>query len=288
MRYAASITALSLFAAPLAAQTTIVEHIAMGDSARAALHSEQALRHYEAAVTAIQQAIGTQLEAVAGIHPTNPLYCEAYWKAAREISDVAKQLMGDSLKQRRDSLYSLGRTWAEASIRADSSVANAHFALALVLGRLSRTRGGKERVRFAKIIYDEAARAVQLDPRHDGAYHILGIWHAEVKRLSGFTRFFAKTLFGAGFMDRATWDSAVTNMEHAVTLNPQHVYHRLELAGVYLDIEQPAKATDQLQAIAGLPVGDPMDPYYKRIAVDALADLSRGKAGDAKDLLRKG
>jgi hypothetical protein len=66
------------------------------------------------------------------------------------------------------------------------------------------------------------------------------------------------------------------------------VYHRLELAGVYLDIEQPAKATDQLQAIAGLPVGDPMDPYYKRIAVDALADLSRGKAGDAKDLLRKG
>lgn len=288
MRYAASLTALSLFTAPLAAQTTIVEHIALGDSARAALHSEQALRHYEAAVTAIQHEIGTQLEDVAGVHPTNPLYCEAYWKAAREISDVAKQLMGDSLKQRRDSLYSLGRTWAEASIRADSSVANAHFALALVLGRLSRTRGGKERVRFAKIIYDEAARAVQLDPRHDGAYHILGIWHAEVKRLSGFTRFFAKTLFGAGFMDRATWDSAVTNMEHAVTLNPQHVYHRLELAGVYLDIEQPAKATDQLQAIAGLPVGDPMDPYYKRIAVDALADLSRGKPGDAKDLLRKG
>lgn len=288
MRYAASLTALSLFAAPLAAQTTIVEHIAMGDSARAALHSEQALQHYEAAVSAIRRDIGTQLEDVAGVHPTNPLYCEAYWKAAREISDVAKQLMGDSLKQRRDSLYSLGRTWAEASIRADSSVANAHFALALVLGRLSRTRGGKERVRFAKIIYDEAARAVQLDPRHDGAYHILGIWHAEVKRLSGFTRFFAKTLFGAGFMDRAAWDSAVTNMEHAVTLNPQHVYHRLELAGVYLDIEQPAKATDQLQAIAGLPVGDPMDPYYKRIAVNALADLGRGKAGDAKDLLRKG
>lgn len=288
MRYAAPLAALSLLAAPMAAQSTAVEHIALGDSARAALHSEQALRHYEAAVASIQQEVGTQVEEVAGVHPINPVYCEAYWKAAREIADVAKQLLGDSLKQRRDSLYSLGRTWAEAAIRSDSSVANAHFALALVLGRLSRTRGGKERVRFAKIIYDEAARAVQLDPRHDGAYHILGIWHAEVKRLSGLTRFFAKTLFGAGFMNRATWDSAVTNMEHAVTLAPQHVYHRLELAGVYLDVEQPAKATDQLQAIAGLPLGDPMDPYYKRIAVDALADLGRGKAGEAKDLLRKG
>ena len=288
MRYATPFTTLVLLAGPLASQSTPAEHIAMGDSARAALRSDQALHHYEAAVTAIRQSLGTQLEDVAGVHPPNPLFCEALWKAAREVADVAKQLMGDSLKQRRDSLYSLGRSWAEAAIRADSSVANAHFALALVLGRLSRTRGGKERVRFAKIIYDQAARAVQLDPRHDGAYHILGMWHAEVKRLSGLTRFFAKALFGAGFMDRATWDSAVTNMQHAVQLHPQHIYHRLELAGVFLDVGQPASATEQLTAIGDLPVGDPLDPYYKRIAFDALADLGRGKAGDAEDRLRKG
>lgn len=289
MRHAIPFTALALLVLPAAlASQTPAEHIALGDSARSALHSDQALRHYEAAVSAIRQSLGTQLEEIAGVHPPNPQYCEALWKAAREISDVAKQLMGDSLKQRRDSLYSLGRTWAEAAIRADSSVANAHFALALVLGRLSRTRGGKERVRFAKIIYDQASRTVQLDPSHDGAYHILGMWHAEVKRLSGFTRFFAKTLFGAGFMDRATWDSAVTNMERAVHLAPRHVYHRLELAGVYLDVGQPAKATEQLTAIADLPVGDPMDPYYKRLAVDALADIGKGKAGDAEERLRKG
>lgn len=288
MRYAIPIAALSLIAVPLAAQTSAAEHIVMGDSARAALHSSQALHHYEAAVTAIRTAVGTQLEEVAGVHPPNPQYCEALWKAAREIADVAKQLLGDSLKHQRDSLYSLGRTWAEAAIRADSTVANAHFALALVLGRLSRTRGGKERVRFAKIIFDETSRAIQLDPLHDGAYHILGMWNAEVKRLSGLTRFFAKALFGAGFMDRATWDSAVVDMERAVALAPQHVYHRLELAGVYLDVDQPAQATEQLQAIAGLPVGDPMDPYYQRIAVEALADLSRGKADDAQERLRKG
>lgn len=290
MRYASTVAMLVLLGAPasLTAQTTPAEHIALGDSARAALRSDEALHHYQEAVEEIQHAVGTQLQTVAGVHPPDPVYCEALWKAAREIADVAKQLMGDSLKQRRDSLYSLGRTWAEAAIQADSSNANAHFSLALVLGRLSRTRGGKERVRFAKTIYDETERTIQLDARHDGAYHILGMWNAEVKRLSGFTRFFAKTLFGAGFMDRATWDSAVTNMERAVALNPQHVYHRLELAGVYLDVDQPAKATEQLQTIATLPVGDPLDPYYKRLAADALADIGKGKADDAKDLLRKG
>jgi thioredoxin-like negative regulator of GroEL len=127
-----------------------------------------------------------------------------------------------------------------------------------------------------------------MDPKHDGAYHILGMWNAEVKRLSGFTRFAAKTFLGAGFMSRASWDSAVADMERAVQLNPQHVYHRLELASVYLDVDQPAKAKEQLQAIAALPDGDPMDPYYKRLAVAALADLDRGKADDADDRLRKG
>lgn len=290
MRYASTVALLVLLGAPvsLTAQATPAEHISLGDSARAALHSDEALRHYQEAVEEIQRAVGTQIQEVAGVHTTDPLLCEALWKAAREIADVAKQLMGDSLKQRRDSLYSQGRTWAEAAIQADSNDANAHFSLALVLGRLSRTRGGKERVRFAKTIYDETERTIQLDARHDGAYHILGMWNAEVKRLSGLTRVLAKAFMGAGFMDRATWDSAVANMERAVALNPQHVYHRLELAGVYLDVDQPAKATEQLQAIATLPVGDPLDPYYKRLAADALADIEKGKAGDAKDLLRKG
>jgi regulator of microtubule dynamics RMD1/3-like protein len=288
MRITTPLAALVLLAAPLGAQATVAEHVALGDSARAALHSPDALRHYQAAAELILRETATQLQQVAGVHPTNPQYCAALWKAAREISDVAKQMLGDSLKQQRDSLYSLGRSWAEQAIQFDSTSADAHFSLALVLGRLSRTRGGKERVKFAKIIYDEAARAVQLDPRHDGAYHILGIWNAEVKRLSGFTRFFAKTLFGAGFMDRASWDSAVVDMERAVTLNPQQVYHRLELAGVYVDVGQPAKAIEQLETIEHLPVGDPMDPYYKRVAAQALAELKGGKTDDARDLLRKG
>lgn len=289
MRDVTTLTALLLLGVPaLAAQMTPAEHIALGDSARAALHSDEALQHYQAAVEEIQHTLTTQVQEVAGVHPTDPVYCEALWKAAREISDVAKQLLGDSLRERRDSLYSIGRTWAEAALQADSNVANAHFAVALVLGRLSRTRGGKERVRFAKIIYDETVRTIQMDPKHDGAYHILGMWNAEVKRLSGLTRLMAKTFLGAGFMNRASWDSALVYMERAVQLNPQHVYHRLELASVYLDVDSTAKATEQLQAIATLPDGDPMDPYYKRLAAEALADIEHGKADDADDRLRKG
>lgn len=293
MRYAAPLATLVLFAAflpPLAAQLTVTQHVALGDSARAALHSEDALRHYQAAVQLIQREVGTQLQEVAGVHPTNPGYSQAFWKAAREIGDVAKQLLGDSLQQRRDSLYTLGRTWAEQAIAFDSVDANAHFALALVVGRLARTKSGKAKVRFGQLVYDETTRALQLDSTHDAAHHILGIWNDEVMRLSGIMKFFAKALFGGGFLANASWDGARIHMEKAVALNPGNVYHRLELAMVYLDLPkpEPEKALEQLQAIEGLPVGDPMDPYYKRVAAEALTDLRKNKIDAAQDRLHQG
>ncbi|MGH7644670.1 MAG: tetratricopeptide repeat protein, partial [Gemmatimonadales bacterium] len=202
------------------------------------------------------------------------------WKAARTISDVAKQIESDadSLTRRRDSLYAVGRAWAEAAVRAHPDSVDGHFALALVLGRLSRTKGSKERVRFAKVIFDEATRAIELDSTHDGAHHVLGAWHAEVKRLSGLQRFFAKTLFGGGFMDRATWDAAAAHLERAVALRPEYVYHRLELAEVYVDRGRYSSARELLVSIEALPLGDVLDPEYKR---DAAALLH--KIRDKKD-----
>jgi tetratricopeptide (TPR) repeat protein len=259
MRLALPLAGLLLLAASLSAQTSAAEHVRLGDSLRHALNPAEALQHYRAALA------------------LEPGSYEANWKAAREIADVAKQLQGDSTKDRRDSLYAVGRTWAEAAVKLDSMDANGHFALAMVLGRLSRTRGGKERVRFARIIYDEAARAVQIDSMHDGAYHVLGAWNAEVRRLSGFTRFFAKALFGAGFMSKANWADAVKNLERAVALNPQHIYHRLELAEVYADVGQYTKAREQATAIAALPINDVLDHRYKQEAESLLVEIKDKK-----------
>ena len=260
LRALAPLMALAALVSPLAAQTA-AEHIALGDSATNAIQPAVALRHFQAAL---------------GV---DSMSYEANWKAARAIADVAKQIEGnaDSLKKRRDSLYTVGRSFAERAVRADSMGADGHYALAMVLGRLSRTKGSKERVRYAKLIYDEAARAVALNPNHDGAHHVLGAWHAEVKRLSGIQRFFAKALFGGGFMSIAAWDSAVVHLERAVALNQQHIYHRLELAEVYSDLEQYSKAREQLNIIPTLPIRDVLDAQYKEDAAALLADIKNEK-----------
>jgi len=171
-------------------------------------------------------------------------------------------------------LYNVAFLYAQAATRADSSDAEGHFMLSLALGRLSLTKGGKERVRFAKDIYERAARAVEIDPEHDGAHHVLGQWHAEILRLSGIARFFAKTFLGGGFMERASWDSATVHMERSVELKPEDLQHRFDLAGVYIDLERYADARHQLEEVLRLePNQDVLDRQTQADAASQLEDI---------------
>jgi predicted negative regulator of RcsB-dependent stress response len=233
------------------------DQIAQGDSLLRSLHPDQALAHYHAALRADSASYA------------------ALWKTARATIDIAKQITADDgpERKRRDSLYLLAKGYAERAIQADSNDAEGHYALALALGRLSRTMGGREKLKYAKIIREEDLKALALNPDHDGAHHVLGAWNAEVKRLSGATKFFAKALFGAGFLNAASWDSATANLERAVELNPGYIYHHLELAEVYVDLNRNADAIRQLEAIQPLSDSDVLDREHRRRAAELLKQL---------------
>src|SRR2546428_9325814 len=267
MRRAASLLLSLLVPARAGAQThpTVAEHIVLGDSAHPALAPAQALQQYRAALTA---------------DSTNDA---ALWKAGRELVDIAKQVEGkdDSSKHLRDSLYTTARAYGEAAVRVNPSGADGHFTVGQALGRLSRTKGGKERVRFAKIIYDEGMKAIELDSTNDGAYHLVGAWHAEVKRLSGFQKFFAKALFGGVFLDKGNWDDAQKYLERAVALKPHNIFHRLDLAGAHADLGKYSKAREQPPTIATLPIPDVLHPQYQKGAPQLLEDLKGDKGRTA-------
>ena len=257
--YRALVASILLVAPGLDAQDRVTALVAQGDSLHDVLEPAAALAAYERALA---------LDAT--LH-------DPWWKAARSQVDVAKQITGDgdSVTGVRDSMYSVARDYAERAIAADSTGANGWFALALALGQLSRTKGGNERIRFAREIYEACARGLRLDSAHSGLHHILGGWHAEVRRLSGFTRFIAKTIMGAGFLGKGSWDSAVAHLERSVALDPDYLFHRLELAAVYVDVQRYADAREQLHRIAGLPpTSDVMDPVYKEEAAALLEEIA--------------
>ena len=191
---------------------------------------------------------------------------EANWRASIVLLDQGEQIPDSVRSPERDSLYARAERLARRAVAADSIDANGHFALAAAVGRASLSMGKKARIRRARIIRDEAERTIAIDPRHDGAYHILGRWNAEIMRLSGLSRFFAKSLLGAGIFSEASWEGAISNMERAVALDPGRLYHHLELAQIYVDRKRYDDARAQLRELEALPDREIMDSVYRREA----------------------
>jgi tetratricopeptide (TPR) repeat protein len=242
-------------AVPLGAQG-VKDHVAMGTAALQVHDLPTALAHYDAALALDSMAY------------------EPNWRAAIVLLDQGEQIPDSVKSPARDSLYAHAERLARRAVAADSLGADGHFALAAAVGQESLTMGKKARIRSARLIRDEAQRAIELDPRHDGAYDILGQWNAGIMRLSGLSRFFAKQLLGAGIFGEASWEGAISNMERAVALDPGRLYHRLQLAEIYVDRKRYADARAELDTLAARPDREIMDSVYRRQGAELRAKIA--------------
>lgn len=200
---------------------------------------------------------------------------EAAWRGSVAAVDVGRLHEAAGERDLRDLLFARAEELARRAVAADSASADAWFALANALGRAALTKGARARVRYGTLVREAALRAIALDPEHSGAYHVLGRWHAEVMRLPGVTRFFARSFLGARVFDEASWDAAIENLARAAELDPTYIYHRLDLAEVLIDRKRWAEARRELEAIPALPDRDIDDALHRRRAAELLGEIAR-------------
>ena len=217
---------------------------------------------------------GAALTRFEAILTVDSLDVEANWRAAIALSDLSLPLTGKAGRLARDTLLARGQVRARRAVRAAPGDARALFALGLVLGNTALTRGTKEKVRMATEIRSLALRAVAADSNHDGALHLLGRWNYEVMSLSGFERFIAKSILGGGVFGEASWEEARRDLERAVAIDPDRIYHRLDLARVLIARHATAAAQRELRRIGELPDRVAADSTYRRQAVELLAKLN--------------
>jgi tetratricopeptide (TPR) repeat protein len=228
------------------------EHIALGDREHAALNAASALKHYEAALA---------------LDPNN---YDALIKAAYDAVDLGEF---NPNADQRTAQYRSGEQYARRAVAANPSSAEAHFQLARAIGRNALTMGARDKVKFAGEVREHAMEALRLDPKHSGALHVMGVWNAEVMRLNGLSRMIAKNFLGGKIFGEANWDNAQTYLERAVEIDPTRIAHRLDLAAVYVDRDQKAKAIELYEWIGRAPVADFNDPHYKADAARRLKNL---------------
>ncbi len=233
------------------------EEIALGDKAYGRFDNEEALMHY--------------LKALKGDSSSY----EALWKGARAYADVGKSLEKVD-KRKAKELYVQGDGLARKVVELYPDAAEAHFALALCLGRLALFEGGKTKIRLAKEVKKEAERAIEIDPNDDGAYHILGRWHYNIATLSWVPKAFAKLIYG-GVPPGASVEEAAEMFAKAIEIDGSKPVHHLEYARTLKELGRYSQAREQLKRCIELPQVQWKDPAHKAEASKMLEEIKDKK-----------
>ena len=247
----AAVLTTALAATPAGAQSA-AEHIALGDKDHAAMNAPGALQHYETAIKA------------------DPKSYEALYKAAREAVDVG-EFNGSA--EERDRLYSMAELYARRAVEANPTDAEGHFHLARSLGRKALSLGARDRVKYAGDVRTHALEALKINPKHPGALHVMGMWNYNVMRLSGMSRFMAKTFLGGRVFDSANWEEAQRYMEESVANEPNRLVHKLDLARVYAARGDKERARAQYEATIRGTATDFNDRHFQRQASEELGEV---------------
>jgi tetratricopeptide (TPR) repeat protein len=195
---------------------------------------------------------------------------EALWKLARAHVDVGTSLPKNEQLQ----YYVFGEKLARRCVALHPDSAEGHFFLAVALGRVALHQGGKRKIQIAKEVKAEAERALQCNPEHDGALHVLGRWNYELADLNFIERAVAKIVFG-GLPTGASYEQAAQYFEQAIAHRPEAPVHHLEYGRTLLKLDRVAETRQQFERCVALPELFWDDARHKRAARKLLDKLGK-------------
>jgi tetratricopeptide (TPR) repeat protein len=240
------ILGMLLVAAPTAAaqENGVAQAIALGDAAYAKFDNQTALQNF---LKVLQD---------------DPNNYQALWKGARAYADVGKTFEKTD-KNKAKALYLSGDSLAHQAVKLYPDSANAHYAVALCVGRVALFEGGKTKIRLSKEVKEAADKTLALDPNHDVAYHILGRWNYNIATLSWVLKTFAKMIYG-GVPPGASLEESAKMFAKAVELNSSKPVHHLEYGRTLIELERYSQARTQLQQCLTLPQAQWDDPFTRK------------------------
>ena len=156
-------------------------------------------------------------------------------------------------------------------MRLNPNDSKGHVYLSVAVGKLALFLGGKQKVELSKEVKTEAEKAVDLNPKEDIAYHVLGVWNREMVELNWVLKKFAELLYGR--FPPASFDQATANLRKATELAPNVVAHHVELGITLADARHWAEANKELEHALAMPKAWATDDHYKGLAKKKLEEV---------------
>ena len=153
----------------------------------------------------------------------------------RVLVRIARQyryLMVDAAaKEEKLRLGRISLQYAQHAAALAPDLAEAQLSVAISYGKLLPLMGKKEQVEASPRIKNAVDRALNLDPRNDLAWHVLGRWNRVFADVSGLKRALAGAIYGG--LPKGSNEEAAKCFQKAIELNPTRLMHYVELGRVY-------------------------------------------------------
>jgi tetratricopeptide (TPR) repeat protein len=188
------------------------------------------------------------------------------------IARQFRYLMSDA--SAKDEKLRLGRLALDYSVRAavaGPKDCDAQLATAITLGKMLPFLPAKEQVAASPKIKESVDKALQLDPKNDTAWHILGRWNRVLADTNTMKRALAHIFYGG--LPKGSNEEAERDMKKAIELNPNRLMHYIELGRIYAQMGRKDDARQFINKGLAMPDAEKDDPETKQRGRETLEKL---------------
>ena len=198
----------------------------------------------------------------------SPQNADVLWRLSRVyvcMGDVAES------SQQCEIYYRKAVEYARQSIAANDSKSEGHSWLAASLGSIAMYEGSRRKVELCREIKSELDLAVQLNPKDEVAYTIMGSFYRALGGINWVERQLADLLLGG--LPHGGYTEGETAFKKAIQISPNVLRHHFELGMLYYESGRKEEAKKELQFASTLPIQMASDARRKARMNKVLAEL---------------
>lgn len=153
----------------------------------------------------------------------------------------------------------------------DSSAVYSYFAMSN--GNIALFKGGKEKIKYAKLVEQNAKKSISLNHNAFLPYIILGIYYREIAGLSWIERAFANTFWGG--VPSGSYGESESMLKKALSFDPNMIVANYQLSKTYRQMDREPEEKALLHKVLKLPIRDFRDKFAKEKANKRLNGISK-------------
>jgi len=197
-----------------------------------------------------------------------PNNAEVLWRLSRVVYHIADHMPTSTGSEKDAQLaeYQKAFSYADEAVKADPKNSMAYTYRAVANGKIALFKGVFSVSGIVNSVREDCEKAISLDPNNAIAYYVLVRTHAKLAEKPKMFRWPLGLAWG-------NIDDAIKFYNKAVSIDPNFVMFRLDLAKAYISQDSFQQAKVQLQAIPQLPKRDEDDDQMKAEAAKLLQEI---------------